>query len=144
MLNNQSRSNNHYGPDKAGPHYRESHDMSQEQNNNELGSQPRKDVMVDYGTRRKKAVFEIGNEPRGTIYGGFVRRGKSILPDLIRKQAKAEGRLLVDLDLYYKGRGLKPYEHEYARRFAEHIQGPLPRELRGKKITVIATGRQQY
>ncbi len=43
------------------------------------------------------------------------------------------GDLLVDTEMYREGRGLKPYEHEYARRLVLGLSGPLPRELRGSR-----------
>ncbi len=47
---------------------------------------------------------------------GASGKGKSVLSEQVRKNARLRGDLLVDTEMYREGRGLKPYEHEYARR----------------------------
>ncbi|APG80523.1 phage head-tail adapter protein [Citrobacter freundii] len=69
---------------------------------------------------------------------GASGKGKSVLSEQVRKNARLRGDLLVDTEMYREGRGLKPYEHEYARRLVLGLSGPLPRELRGKPVTVIS------
>lgn len=69
---------------------------------------------------------------------GASGKGKSVLSEQVRKNARLRGDLLVDTEMYCEGRGLKPYEHEYARRLVLGLSGPLPRELRGKPVTLIS------
>ncbi|HGE2814489.1 TPA: hypothetical protein ACGJY9_005103, partial [Salmonella enterica subsp. enterica serovar Dublin] len=49
------------------------------------------------------------------------------MSEQVRKNARLRGDLLVDTEMYREGRGLKPYEHEYARRLVLGLSGPLPR-----------------
>lgn len=69
---------------------------------------------------------------------GVTGKGKSVLSEQVRKNARQRAYLLVDTKMFREGRGLKPYEHEYARRLVLGLSGPLPRELRGKPVTVIS------
>jgi hypothetical protein len=64
--------------------------------------------------------------------------GKSVYAEMVRDQTRNEGQLLVDTELYREGKGLLPYEHEYARRIANHLSGQLPRELKGRPATIIS------
>ena len=72
-----------------------------------------------------------------SLFLGTTGKGKSILSEGIKRKARKEGVMLVDTKMYREGKGLKPYEHEYARRLSLGIMGALPRELRGKKATFI-------
>ncbi|WP_387691611.1 phage head-tail adapter protein [Photorhabdus sp. RM71S] len=69
---------------------------------------------------------------------GTSGKGKSVLSEQVRENARQRGHLLVDTEMYREGRGLKPYEHEYARRLVLGLDGLLPRELRGKPVTIIS------
>ncbi len=69
---------------------------------------------------------------------GASGKGKSVFSEQVRKNARLRGDLLVDTDMLREGRGLRPYEHEYARRLVLGLSGPLPRELRGKPVTLIS------
>lgn len=73
-----------------------------------------------------------------TLIIGKSGKGKSIFTELARQEAKAKGHLLVDTALFREGKGLKPYEHEYARRVIHGLIGRLPRALRGKPVTLIS------
>lgn len=82
-------------------------------------------------------VFDNKVESHSLVMGASGK-GKSVLSEQVRKNARLRGDLLVDTEMYREGRGLKPYEHEYARRLVLGLSGPLPRELRGKPVTVIS------
>jgi hypothetical protein len=73
-----------------------------------------------------------------SIVMGTSGKGKSVLSEQVRKNVRLRGEMLVDTEMYREGRGLKPYEHEYARRLVLGLSGLLPRELRGKPMTVIS------
>lgn len=74
---------------------------------------------------------------------GTTGAGKSPSTEKARKEARDSGSLLVDTHLFAQNKGLKAYEHEYARRLFYGTEGMLPRSLRGKKATFItgATSR---
>ncbi|QCV37138.1 hypothetical protein FE172_26620 (plasmid) [Escherichia coli] len=42
---------------------------------------------------------------------GASGKGKSVLSEQVRKNARLRGDLLVDTEMYREGRGLKPYGH---------------------------------
>lgn len=78
------------------------------------------------------------NQSSHSLVIGTNGNGKSVFSEQVRENAINRGHLLVDTEMYRAGKGLKPYEHEYARRISLGISGSLPRELRGKHVTVIS------
>ncbi|ELF3151664.1 phage head-tail adapter protein [Vibrio cholerae] len=83
-------------------------------------------------------MFFGNNAGDHSFFMGTSGKGKSVFSEQARKNARQRGDLLVDTEMFREGRGLKPYEHEYARRLVLGLSGPLPRELRGKPVTVIS------
>lgn len=83
-------------------------------------------------------MFIESNTSLHSLVIGTSGSGKSIFSKQVRENAKRRGHLLVDTEMYRAGKGLKPYEQEYARRISLGLSGPLPRGLRGKHVTVIS------
>lgn len=86
------------------------------------------------------ALFTDGSGNDHTFIMGSSGKGKSVVSELARENARTQRHLLVDTEMFCKGSGLKPYECEYARRLVHGLDGRLPRELRGKPATIISGG----
>ncbi|WP_454838558.1 hypothetical protein [Pseudomonas mohnii] len=78
------------------------------------------------------------NQTGHTLITGTSGKGKSILTERAKREARTAGRLFVDVKAYRdeKGSGLGPYEYEIARRHSEGLAGHLPRALRKKRYTI--------
>lgn len=78
------------------------------------------------------------NQAGHTLITGTSGKGKSIFTERAKREARAAGRLFVDVKAYRdeKGSGLGPYEYEIARRHSEGLAGHLPRALRKKRYTI--------
>ncbi len=78
------------------------------------------------------------NQTGHTLSTGTSGKGQSIFTERTKREARAAGRLFVDVKAYRdeKGSGLGPYEYEIARRHSEGLAGHLPRALRKKRYTI--------
>ena len=83
-------------------------------------------------------MFTNNNEQYHSLVVGTSGKGKSVMSERARTRARLEGHLLVDTEMFRDGKGLKPYEYEYARRLVHGLDGRLPRELRNKPVTIIS------
>ncbi|TCV62720.1 phage head-tail adapter protein [Pseudomonas fluorescens] len=78
------------------------------------------------------------NQTGHTLITGTSGKGKSLFTERAKREARAAGRLFVDVKAYRdeKGSGLGPYEYEIARRHSKGLAGNLPRALRKKRYTI--------
>lgn len=83
-------------------------------------------------------MFTNNDEQYHSFVMGTSGKGKSVMSERARARARLEGHLLVDTEMFREGKGLKPYEYEYARRLVHGLDGQLPREMRGKAVTIIS------
>lgn len=83
-------------------------------------------------------VFATQDKKNHSLFIGSSRPGKSVFSERAKMTAKAMGHLVVDTNMFRAGKGLKPYEHEYARRLVHGLNGLLPQSIMGKRSTLIS------
>lgn len=84
------------------------------------------------------SIFVNTAQENHSLIMGKTGKGKSVFTERARLEARAKGHLLVDTEMFREGKGLKPYEFEYAGRVTHGLTGRLPRPLRGKPVTLIS------